>query len=176
VIEHLAALALAPTDIETVICTHFDVDHAGYHDCFAHCEFVVQREHYEFARKGHPRFEPARHHWDRPTLRYTLLDGDTDLLPGFSLLETSGHAPGHQSVLVRLPNTGAVLLAIDAVVMERLFTPERRAWPTDYDEAKLIASTRKLIGIAEKEKASLVVFGHDGKQWQALKKAPEFYD
>jgi N-acyl homoserine lactone hydrolase len=34
-----------------------------------------------------------------------------DHLPG----PTSGHVPGHQSVLVRLPQTGPVLLAIDAV-------------------------------------------------------------
>jgi N-acyl homoserine lactone hydrolase len=49
------------------------------------------------------------------------VDGDTELLPGLTLLETSGHTPGHQSVLVRLPQTGPVLLAIDAVVMERFF-------------------------------------------------------
>ena len=44
-----------------------------------------------------------------------MVDGDTELLPGVTLIETSGHAPGHQSVLVRLPKTGAVLLVIDAV-------------------------------------------------------------
>src|SRR5579872_2850448 len=30
VLEHLADLNLSPDDINLLICTHFDVDHAGY--------------------------------------------------------------------------------------------------------------------------------------------------
>jgi len=176
VLEHLSALRLRPEDIDVVICTHFDVDHAGFHDFFPQAEFVVQRQHYELARSGDLRYALARPHWDHPDLRYTLVEGDTELFPGFTLLETSGHAPGHQSVFLRLPKTGPVLLAIDAVVMGRLFTPDRPAWPTDQDEAQLRASTRKLLQVAEREETSLVVFGHDGTQWETLKKAPEFYD
>jgi N-acyl homoserine lactone hydrolase len=175
VLEHLADLDLRPDDIDLVICTHFDVDHAGYHDAFPQAEFIVQREHYELARSGHPRFAGARAHWDHPALRYRLVEGDTELLPGLSLIETSGHAPGHQSVLVRLPQTGPVLLAIDAVVLQRLFTPERKAWPIENEE-QLRTSTRKLLDLIEREHVALVVFGHDGEQWQALKKAPDYYD
>src|SRR6266571_3578113 len=145
VLEHLAGLGLHPDDIDLLICTHFDVDHAGYNDAFPQAELIVQRKHYELARGGHPRFAAARPHWDHPALRYRLIDGDTELLPGLTLLETSGHAPGHQSVLVRLPQTGPVLLAIDAVVQQRLFTPDRRAWPGDENEEQLRASTRKLL-------------------------------
>jgi len=176
VLECLSGLHLRPADIDIVICTHFDVDHAGFHDSFPNSQFVVQRQHYELARSGDPRFAIARPHWDHPDLHYTQVEGDTELFPGFTLLETSGHAPGHQSVLLRLPKTGSVLLAIDAVVMEKLFTPERCAWPSDHDEGQLRASTRKLLQVAQHENVALVVFGHDGKQWQTLKKAPDVYD
>lgn len=176
VLEHLADLGLSPAEIDTLICTHFDVDHAGYHDAFRNAELIVQSEHYKLARNGHPRFAAARPHWDHPALRYRLVDGDTELLPGLTLLATSGHAPGHQSVLVRLPQTGAVLLAIDAVMMQRLFTMDRKAWPTDDNEQQLLASTRKLLDVVEREQVQLVVFGHDGDQWKGLKKAPEFYE
>jgi N-acyl homoserine lactone hydrolase len=177
VLEHLDELGLQPGDIDIVICTHFDIDHAGYHDAFPAAEFVVQREHYELARGGHPRFAPAHAHWDDPRLRYRLVDGDTELLPGLTLLATSGHVPGHQSVLLRLPQTGPVLLAIDAVAMERLFRPERPAWSSvDDNEEQLRASTRKLLDLVEREHVALVIFGHDGRQWRTLKKAPEFYD
>jgi N-acyl homoserine lactone hydrolase len=175
VIEQLALLGLHPDDIDTVICTHFDVDHCGYHDHFKRAEFVVQRSHYELARSGNPRLAKARAHWDDPALHYRLVDSDTELLPGLTLIETSGHVTGHQSVLVQLPQTGAVLLAIDAVLMEHLFTPDRKPWPLDENAEQLIASTRKLIGIAERERTSLVVFGHDGMQWRSLKRAPDFY-
>jgi N-acyl homoserine lactone hydrolase len=176
VIEHLSELGLRPTDIDTLICTHFDIDHAGYPDHFTNADLIVQRKHYELARNGHPRFAPARAHWDHPALRYRFVDGDTELLPGLTLLETSGHAPGHQSVLVRLPHTGPVLLAIDAVMMQRLFTMDRKAWPNDDNEEQLLASTRKLLELVEREQIQLVVFGHDGQQWKGLKKAPEYYE
>lgn len=173
--EHLAALGLKAADIDTVICTHLDIDHAGGNGTFAHAELVVQREHYEVAHEGHPRFAAGRPHWDHPDLRYRLVEGDTELLPGLTLLETSGHVPGHQSVLVRLPQTGVVLLAIDAVSLQRSFTPERKAGPLDMDEERLRASTRKLLEVVKRESAVLVVFHHDGLQWQKLKKSPEFY-
>jgi N-acyl homoserine lactone hydrolase len=99
VTEQLADLDLCPDDINMVICTHFDVDHAGYHDAFPKAQFIVQREHYELARSGHPRFATSRPHWDHPALQYRLIDGDTELLLGLTLLKTNGHAPGHQSVL-----------------------------------------------------------------------------
>jgi N-acyl homoserine lactone hydrolase len=176
VIEELAKLGFEPKDIDTVICTHFDVDHAGYHDAFTHAGLIVQREHYDVARGGNPRFAKARNHWDHPGLRYRLIDGDTELLPGLLLLETSGHVPGHQSVLVRLPQTGAVLLAIDAVMFQRSFVADRKAAPNDDDEEKLRASTRKLLDLVEQERVVLTVFGHDGAQWKTLRKAPEFYE
>jgi N-acyl homoserine lactone hydrolase len=176
VIEHLADLGLRPSDIDMLICTHFDVDHAGYHDAFPQAELIVQRQHYELARSGHPRFAPARPHWDHPALRYRLIEGDTELLPGLWLLETSGHTPGHQSVLVHLPQTGPVLLAIDAVPIQRLFTPDRKKSPADDNEEQLLASTRKLLNLVEREHVALVIFGHDGEQWQTLKKAPMYYE
>jgi hypothetical protein len=62
------------------------MDHVGYHDAFMKAELIVQREHYALARSGHPRFAAARAHWDHPALRYRMIDGDTELLPGLTLL------------------------------------------------------------------------------------------
>ncbi|GHO85760.1 N-acyl homoserine lactonase family protein [Dictyobacter formicarum] len=175
VLAHLADLGLSPANIDVLICTHFDVDHAGYHDAFTQAELVVQRSHYELARGGHPRFAAARSHWDHPNLRYQMVDGDTELMPGLTLLETSGHTTGHQSVLLRLPQTGPVLLTIDAVLMQFAFTPDRPAWPMDENEEQVRASTRKLLTLTEQEHVSLVIFGHDGGQWKTLKTAPAYY-
>lgn len=176
VLEHLADLGLHPRDIDVLICTHFDVDHVGYHDAFAEAELVVQRAHYDLARSGYPRLASARAHWDHPSLSYRRVDGDCELLPGLTLLETSGHTLGHQSVLVQLPKTGKVLLAIDAVMLQRLFTPDRPAGPGDDNAEQLQASTRKLLDLVEREQIALVIHGHDGQQWQTLKTAPEYYE
>jgi N-acyl homoserine lactone hydrolase len=55
VIDCLSDIGLTPHDIDTLTCTHFDVDHAGCHDAFTGAEFVVWRVHYEAARNGYPR-------------------------------------------------------------------------------------------------------------------------
>ena len=39
--------------------------------------------------------------------RWRLLDGDTELAPGVTVLRTDGHTPGHQSLMVELPETRA---------------------------------------------------------------------
>ena len=175
VVEQLEQIGLRPGDIDLLVCTHFDTDHSGHHASFTNAELVVQSQHYELARSGYQRFSAAREQWDNPALRYRLVEGDMQLLPGLELIETSGHVPGHQSVLVQLPQTGPVLLTIDAVPQQRAFTPEREASPSDMDLELLSASTRKLLDLAQREHVSLVIFGHDLEQWQTLKKAPDFY-
>jgi N-acyl homoserine lactone hydrolase len=176
VLEYLTEMGLTPDDIHIVVVTHFDIDHAGYNDVFTKAEHIIQRRHYEIARSGDERYASIRNHWDNPALKYRLIDGDLELSPGVTLLETNGHAPGHQSVLVRLPNTGTVLLAIDAVMLERLFTPERKAGGDHENEAELRASTQKLLDIVQRENVVLTVFGHEGQQWETLKIAPDYYD
>ena len=175
VVEQLALLDLQPTDIDLLVCTHFDGDHSGHHAAFTNAELIVQRRHYELARSGYKRFAGTRSEWDAPTLHYRLLEGDTRLLPGLDLIETSGHVPGHQSVLVRLPQTGPVLLTIDAVPVQGAFTSDRQAGPMDEDVEMLRASTRKLLDLVERERVALTIFGHDGAQWQTLKKLPNYY-
>ena len=175
VLEQLAQLGLHAGDIDLLICTHFDGDHSGHHAAFTNAELIVQRQHYELARSGFPRFANTRSQWDDPSLHYRLIDGDTQLIQGLELIETSGHVPGHQSVLVRLPETGPVLLTIDAVPVQRAFTPERAAGPGDMDKEMLRVSTRKLLALSQREQVQLTIFGHDGDQWRTLKKAPDFY-
>jgi N-acyl homoserine lactone hydrolase len=178
VVNRLVGIGLTPQDIRYVVCTHLDPDHAGNHDAFPEAEFIIQRTHYTFAKtSGLQRFDVARAHWDNPNLRYRLIDGDTELVPSVELIESSGHVPGHQSVLVRLPKTGPVLLAIDAITRSTMTDADTRHVASyDLSEADTRASTRKLMALAAREGVKLIVFGHDGQQWARLKKAPEGYD
>lgn len=175
VIEQLASIGLKPEDIDTVISTHYDIDHAGRHSAFTKAKYVVQREHHSDAATN-PRFAANRPHWDQPMERIRLVDGDMELLPGLDLIETSGHVPGHQSVLVRLPKTGAILLPIDAVPFAAGFTRDAHADGSNPNGEAGRASTIKLLEIVDREHIGLVIFGHDEEQWKTLKKAPEFYD
>ena len=175
VIQQLASIGLKPDDIDTVISTHYDIDHAGRHAAFTKAQYVVQRVHHLDAATN-PRFAPLRPQWDQPMARIQLVDGDTELLPGLALIETSGHVPGHQSVLVRLPQTGAVLLTIDAVSFAAGFIRDKPDDGGDPDAAAIRASTHKLLDLVEREQVGLVIFGHEGEQWAGLKKLPEYYE
>ena len=171
----LASLGLTPDDIDTVISTHYDIDHAGRHAAFTKAHYVVQRAHHLDAASN-PRFAALRSQWDQPIERIRLVDGDTELLPGLALIETSGHVPGHQSVLVRLPKTGAILLTVDAVAFGAGFTRDAQDDGSNPDFEAMRTSTLKLLDLVEREQVGLVIFGHDQGQWKTLNKAPAFYE
>ncbi len=141
---------------------------------------VVQQSHYELARSGREeRFEMCRSCWDVPGLNYRFISGDCELLPGIELLVTDGHVTGHQSVLVRLPNTGPVLLAIDAIRDGDMLKPGVNPAAVsmfDMDDDKLVAGVEKLKGIIQREGVQLTVFGHDWRCWSSCRQSPEFYD
>jgi N-acyl homoserine lactone hydrolase len=173
VIEQLAMIGLQPDDIDTVISTHYDIDHAGRHATFTKAQYVVQRAHHLDAASN-PRFAAIRPQWDQPSARIRFVDGDTEFLPGLNLIETSGHVVGHQSVLVRLPEMGAILLPIDAVPFASGFTREQQS--DTPDAGAIHASTVKLLDLVEREQIKLVIFGHDSEQWATLNIAPAFYE
>lgn len=175
VIEQLASIGLKPDDIDIVISTHYDLDHAGRHAAFTKAHYVVQRAHHLDALNN-PRFTAIRSQWDQPVERIRLVDGDTELLPGLELIETSGHVPGHQSVLVRLPETGAILLTIDAVPFAAGFTRDEQDDGGSTDAEAIRTSTIKLLDRVEQDQIGLVIFGHEDEQWKTLRQAPEFYD
>jgi N-acyl homoserine lactone hydrolase len=175
VVEQLATIGLHPDDIDLVISTHYDFDHSGNHGAFTKAKYVVQRSHHEHA-PGNARFAGTRPQWDQPMERIQLVDGDTELLPGLELIETSGHVPGHQSVLVRLPKTGAVLLTVDAVAFRDGFIRDLADDGGNPDAEAIRASTNKLLDLVERERVGLVIFGHDQEQWKGLKKLPEYYE
>ena len=177
VTAHLSRIGLLPENIDYVVVSHLDPDHAGFIGSFPDAEVVIQRRHLALARVSDaPRFLLTRSAWDVPHVRFREVEGDTELLPGIFLLATCGHVTGHQSVLVHLPNTGAVLLPIDAMAREHIASPANRvAGPFDEDEQELRRSTQKLVEIAAWHKA-LIIFSHDTEQWRSLRHSPDYYD
>jgi N-acyl homoserine lactone hydrolase len=174
--HRLAQIGLSPSDIDTVVVTHFDFDHAGGNRFFPGAEFVVQREQYEYAKATPGRCFPLD--WDRPELDYRLIEGDQELLPGIELVATPGHAPGHQSVIVRgLKNTGTIILAADAAHTHVEFEEERVEPGRDPQETEaLLASIRKLKRIRDAEDATLLV-NHDADRWSTdYRLLPDYYD
>jgi N-acyl homoserine lactone hydrolase len=144
--DALAALDMSPADITVVINTHLHFDHCGQNAVFKHAPFYVQRAELERARRE----SPALADWfDFAGARFELLDGDTEIAPGLSVITTPGHTAGHQSVLVRGAD-GDDLMIGDAV-----YTPAQYAGPDDQelppgqaaDRASWAASRRRIRAI-----------------------------
>jgi N-acyl homoserine lactone hydrolase len=77
---------------------------------------------------------------------------------------------------VRLPKTGAIVLTIDAVPFREGFVRDLADDGSNPDAEAIRASTNKLLDLVEREKVGLVIFGHEGEQWEGLKKLPEYYE
>ncbi|HET8632382.1 MAG TPA: N-acyl homoserine lactonase family protein [Thermomicrobiales bacterium] len=170
VVDRLAALGLSPEDITTVVATHFHFDHAGGLADFPGATIVAQRAAVDAAQGGG--------RWGRsaveiPGLRWRLVEGDTDLAPGVRLLGTTGHAVGHQSLLVTTARDGAFLLTIDAIYNRDQLAADD--WGAYADQEAARASARKVQEIAREAGATLV-YGHDAAQWATLRHAPEYYE
>lgn len=179
-ISQLNTMGITPENIDLIICTHFDEDHCGNNRLFHQAEVIVQQSHLELARSGKERrFEVTRPYWDQPTICYRAVVGDMVAAPGVETLVTDGHVTGHQSVLVRLPKTGNVLLAIDAIRDGDMLNPgadPRQISMFDMNGDKLVEGVYKLQSTIDRENVQLVVFGHDGKRWPSLRKSPQFYE
>ena len=97
------------------------------------------------------------------------------LVAGIELIESSGHVPGHQSVMVRFAGRAPMLLAVDAIPTTEALDPQHRPiYPFDVDETGVRAATRKLVQHAHQEGAEIIC-GHDPAQWRTLRTAPDSY-
>lgn len=88
----LAALGLAPQDIALTILSHGHIDHVGSLPLFAHAPIVMTaRERADPRPSYFGTAQPMR--WPQAT--YHLIDTDTPVCEGLTLIPTPGHTPGH---------------------------------------------------------------------------------
>jgi N-acyl homoserine lactone hydrolase len=171
-IARLAELGFQPTDVDAVIATHFDFDHAGRYDAFGPVgtDVYVQRAHIRDALSQPDEYDATL--WKVPGLRWRQVDGDTWITPDIQVLRTDGHAVGHQSLLV-LTGSGPVILAADACDGQTMF--DNRVFPDYYDDVETAnASIDRLVALAAELNAP-IIFGHDPKQWATLPHSPDEY-
>ena len=180
-VAQLERLGIKPEDVKYVVQSHLHLDHTGAVGRFPNATHIVQRPEYEYA------FTPdwfaaggyIRKDFDRPGLKWQFLNGTQDDFYDIygdgtlTTVFTPGHAPGHQSFLVRLPQSGPILLTVDAAYTTDHW--EERSLPGFLaSTVDTVRSVQKLRTLAEKTGA-LVVTGHDPQAWNQFKKAPDYY-
>ncbi|QDW38398.1 N-acyl homoserine lactonase family protein [Bradyrhizobium sp. KBS0727] len=168
-VAQLDQLGVKPADLKGMAVSHTHPDHVGNVELFPATMLFVQKAEYDWpGPNNQPRFKP-----EHPV---TKVEGDHDVFGDGSvtILSTPGHTPGHQSLLVKLPKTGAVVLSGDAVHFKGNW--DNRAVPTiNFNKDQTLASMQKISETLTKEKAQLWI-NHDKAQRDGLKMSPEFYD
>jgi N-acyl homoserine lactone hydrolase len=165
----LSGIGIKPEDVRFVAISHTHPDHIGNVELFPNSMLLVQKAEYEWPTP----FNAGRF---KPEHRVTKLEGDHDVFADGTvrLLSTPGHTPGHQSLLVKLPKTGAIMLSGDAVHF-RSNWESRRVPVVNSDNGQTLTSMQRIADVLAKEHAQLWI-NHDKAQRDTLKLAPEFYD
>ena len=165
----LEQLGVKPSDIKAMAISHTHPDHIGNVELFPQVMLYVQKAEYDWPNTdGTPRFNP-----DHPV---TKIEGDRDVFGDGSvvIISTPGHTPGHQSLLVRLPKTGTIVLSGDAVHLKENWD-DRRVPSMNTSKDETLASMQHIADILAKERGQLWI-NHDKPQSDAQKKSPQFYE
>jgi N-acyl homoserine lactone hydrolase len=175
--DQLRAIGHRPAAIDYLALSHFHSDHVGNVELFPDATLLVQQDEYDAAFSESPccGFDPSGYQSLRAS-RVNKLAGDHDVFGDETVVIKSlpGHTPGSQSLLVRLPKTGPVLVSGDLVhshwnwkhqVVPSLNWNAARSRKSMDEAAKLIAD----------EGATLWV-QHDLAQFTRLKSSAAYYD
>lgn len=174
--SQLAQLGVAPTEITHMAFSHFHGDHVGNANLFTNAKVLVQRSEYDAAfgpdaaKYG---FNPALYGKlkDNPTVK---LEGDHDVFGDGSviIIATPGHTPGHQSLLVRLPKQGAVILSGDMVHFRENWDAQRVP-ARNFDREQSLRSMERIASLLVAEGAVLWI-NHDRTQSSGMPRVPRY--
>jgi len=173
-LDSLSQFDLVPDDIHFVINTHLHFDHAGGNTCldeqgqtvpaFPRAKYFVQQGEYDDAVRSNERtkvsyrrenFTPLMH-----CNQWEFLEGDTELLPGLSVMVTGGHTEHHQ--IVKIESEGKVALYLGDLIPTVSHLPLPYIMGYDLFPLQTLESKRWLLDQAYEEEW-LLVFEHDPK-------------
>ena len=169
----LKKLGYSPDAVKVVVTSHTHLDHVGNIEMFPKAIHVFQKkELYQgwWPEKFQGRTTPGSFVMadidNAREFNYLELNGDYDLFGDGSVivLSTPGHTQGHQSLKVKLPQTGTVIMAQDAIWMQE----NMDGYPAglNYSVQDYTNSVNRLKFMRDLEGAQLF-FAHDQDQYAA---------
>jgi N-acyl homoserine lactone hydrolase len=176
--SQLAEIGLTPGHITHLAFSHTHGDHVGNANLFTKATLYIQETEYDaafgpdFAKFG---FNLTSYEKLRDS-RIIKLRGDHDVFGDGSvmILSTPGHTPGHQSLLVRLPRRGPVILSGDLVHFQDNWD-HRRVPAFNYNREQSVASMEKVAELMKSQKAELWI-NHDKAQSARIPKSPQYIE
>lgn len=123
IVQSLSSYGLSTDDISVVVNTHMHMDHCGNNRLFTRANYVVQKAELDYS-KNPDRFMRGgyvREFYE--DLQFETVDGRNEITNGVTVMDTPGHTPGHQSVIVQAGGRKIVYTGDAAPLLENL---ERR--------------------------------------------------
>ncbi len=172
----LADIGVVPASVDFLVLSHYHWDHLGNAGDFANSTWLVykgDRERmFDKESRGSAWFEQYS---ALARSKTQLLSGDYDVFGDGSVvvLATPGHTEGHCSLLVRLKNTGPVVLSGDLYhyAEER----ELKRMPPEERTTGTVASREKIEELLKRTGAQLWI-GHSMEFFRTVRKSPAWYD
>lgn len=167
-VAQLAKLGISKDDLDYVVITHTHIDHVGNIGSFPNVPIIIGKEERDLEK---PIYWRGKKPLEWPEEDYVLITEDTILGENFEILHVPGHTPGELSILLKLPESGSILLTSDAISRESEIA-EGCLDATNPEQA--INSANRILELA-RQKNAMVIYGHGPQQWKVLKKAPDLY-
>ncbi|MBI3514443.1 MAG: N-acyl homoserine lactonase family protein [Proteobacteria bacterium] len=173
-VDQLAQLSLKADQIKYVGISHYHGDHIGQVGAFPASTLLIGKGDWDELTSAKPRegANPAPFaHWIKGEGKVEPVPLDKDVFGDGSvlMLNTPGHTPGHHSLLVKLPQMGAVILMGDLAHFHENY--DSNGVPTfNTDRSQTLASLDRVKKIAANSKATVVI-QHDPRD---LGKLPAF--
>lgn len=162
--EALAAVRARVEDVLVVINCHLHFDHCGGNPQLSNRPIFVQRLELEMARGTTGYTLPAL--IDAPGLRYEVLDGEAEPLPGVLVIPTPGHTAGHQSLVVR-QSDGTIVVAGQVHDTAAGFSADSLAWRAGRDgHASPLPQISVWMDRLQQLDPRRVLFAHDNAVWE----------
>ncbi|WP_367108906.1 N-acyl homoserine lactonase family protein [uncultured Psychrobacter sp.] len=160
-VDQLQQINIQPEDIDIVGISHYHFDHTGQAIDFPNARLLIGAEDLKVLKQTPPPADintAALSPWLKGDSPVETASGDHDVFGDGSvtMIDTPGHTPGSYSLLVRLPETGAVLLSGDTVHFNEQIT-NNNVPPFNTDRAHSLASMDRLYGIAKNVPAKLII-------------------
>lgn len=156
-LQGLAALEVAPADIDYVMCTHLHADHVGWNTrleggrwvpTFPNARYVFTRKELEAWQGGHPKFSRAPL---EDSVLPVIAAGQADLVTNdfalndqVALEPTPGHTPDHVAICLASQGQRAVMSGDLMHCPIQCLYPEWTAWP-DWNAAEAKRTRRSFL-------------------------------
>jgi len=181
-LPQLAAIGYTPGNITYLTLSHYHLDHVANASLFARSTWIVQKGDRDPILAPRPTGQPSR--VPDPKFFAGLADAKTVLLNGEDhdvfgdgtvvLKSTPGHTPGHQSLFLKLANTGNVLLSGDLYHYPEEITAKKI--PSFDTNKEQTARSRAMVEGFVKQNHAQLWIQHDYTAGIKRKIAPQFYD